>query len=97
MNASYKDIQEQIKTLQIKAEEIRKAELKDAIDQVQKIVTQYALTVEDVFHIPHKQKTAASIAIPKYRNPVTGATWTGRGKAPRWIEGKDRTGFIISA
>ncbi|MGV0962247.1 MAG: H-NS family nucleoid-associated regulatory protein [Limnohabitans sp.] len=30
-----------------------------------------------------------------YRDPVTGQTWTGRGKTPKWIEGKDRTQFVI--
>lgn len=37
---------------------------------------------------------------PKYRHPETGDTWTGRGKAPRWItaaeaEGKQRDSFLI--
>jgi len=31
----------------------------------------------------------------KYKNPSTGETWTGRGKAPIWIAGKDRTKFLI--
>ena len=38
---------------------------------------------------------------PKYRNPETGATWSGRGKPPRWIsdaesEGKTRDSFLIN-
>jgi len=33
---------------------------------------------------------------PKYRNPATGQTWTGRGKAPKWIDGKDRAKFLIA-
>jgi DNA-binding protein H-NS len=33
---------------------------------------------------------------PKYRDPVTGATWSGRGPAPAWLAGaKDRTAFLI--
>jgi len=32
----------------------------------------------------------------KYRNPKTGATWSGRGPAPAWLAGaKDRTKFLI--
>ena len=31
----------------------------------------------------------------KYRDPATGATWTGRGVAPKWIAGKDRVQFAI--
>ncbi|ACC75793.1 H-NS family nucleoid-associated regulatory protein [Paraburkholderia phymatum] len=35
---------------------------------------------------------------PKYRDPVSGATWSGRGPAPAWLAGaKDRTAFLIDA
>jgi DNA-binding protein H-NS len=30
----------------------------------------------------------------KYRDPVSGATWTGRGRAPGWIAGKNRDEFL---
>ncbi len=38
---------------------------------------------------------------PKYRNPETDATWSGRGKPPRWIseaesQGKSRDSFLIN-
>lgn len=37
---------------------------------------------------------------PKYRNPATGETWTGRGKRPRWFAaamaaGKKEKDFLI--
>jgi DNA-binding protein H-NS len=33
---------------------------------------------------------------PKYRDPVSGATWSGRGPAPAWLAGaKDRDAFLI--
>jgi len=52
-----------------------------------------------------KKTTAAPVRTPvppKYRNPETGATWSGRGKPPRWIsdaesEGKSRDSFLIDA
>ncbi|RAS29761.1 H-NS histone family protein [Paraburkholderia bryophila] len=34
---------------------------------------------------------------PKYRDPKTGATWSGRGPAPAWLaSAKDRTAFLIA-
>lgn len=33
--------------------------------------------------------------VPKYRDPQTGKTWSGRGHVPGWIAGKDRTAFLI--
>jgi DNA-binding protein H-NS len=37
---------------------------------------------------------------PKYRHPASGATWTGRGKAPLWVveaekNGQPRQQFLI--
>ncbi len=41
-----------------------------------------------------------SVVAPKYRDPVTGATWTGRGKQPKWlaqalVDGKNLADFNI--
>jgi DNA-binding protein H-NS len=33
---------------------------------------------------------------PKYRDPVSGATWTGRGITPKWIIDKNREDFLIN-
>ncbi|SAL81581.1 histone family protein nucleoid-structuring protein H-NS [Caballeronia arvi] len=33
---------------------------------------------------------------PKYRDPVSGATWSGRGRAPQWIVGQDRDRFLTA-
>jgi DNA-binding protein H-NS len=43
-------------------------------------------------------RAAASKGVPRYRDPATGKTWTGRGKPPNWIVGaKDRKPFEIGA
>lgn len=42
-----------------------------------------------------QQPARASVA-PKYRDPESGATWSGRGKPPKWIAGQDdRSRFTI--
>jgi DNA-binding protein H-NS len=40
---------------------------------------------------------ATAAGVPKYRDAVTGATWTGRGRAPHWIVDKNREDFLVSA
>lgn len=40
---------------------------------------------------------ATNKVAPKYRDPITGQTWSGRGKPPLWIAGKDREQFLITA
>jgi len=46
-----------------------------------------------------KPKREGKKAAPKYRDPNTGATWTGRGIAPLWIRDvakEDRDQFLIA-
>lgn len=43
-------------------------------------------------------KPAPVAGEPKYRDPASGKTWTGRGKPPNWIAtAKDRADFAIDA
>jgi len=49
---------------------------------------------------PAKSGAVKKPVPPKYRHPETGATWTGRGKAPLWIveaekNGQQRQQFLI--
>jgi DNA-binding protein H-NS len=81
--------------------ETRKNELREAIRTVQSLVAEFDLTSADVFGSARTDKksdkrTGRKVA-PKYRDPATGKTWTGRGRAPTWLEGKDKVKFLISA
>ncbi len=69
----------------------RKAE---GIAAARALIQEHSLTAADVFTAQGK-KTKGSVGAPKYRDPATGATWTGRGKPPNWINGKDREQFLI--
>lgn len=96
---SYKELLKQRETLEQQIAEARQRELADAVRQVRALVAEYGLTAQDVFAAKGAKggapKAAAKVA-PKYRNPATGETWTGRGKAPKWIEGQDRAKFAIA-
>jgi len=71
----------------------------EGIELAKTIINEYDLEINDIF--PNritKSKNSDSIAnkvAPKYRNPENGNTWTGRGKEPSWIAGKDRALFQI--
>lgn len=77
--------------------ETRQREMTEAVARVHAIVAEYGLTAEDVFpngKTKAKGKSTGKVAA-KYRDPLSGKTWTGRGVAPKWIEGKDRSAFAI--
>lgn len=98
MTQSLKDLLQQREALEKAIADARKSEITAAVTKVREIVAEYGLTVQDVF--PGRAGKSAAAKSPskvaaKYRDAVTGQTWTGRGKAPKWIEGKDRTQFAI--
>ena len=95
--SSYKELLEQRQALELQIEEARRREMAEALAQVRALVADYALTPEDVFPPARGSRSSASGSkvAPKYRNPATGETWTGRGKPPKWIQGQDRDQFLI--
>jgi len=48
----------------------------------------YGFTMKDLFGDKDKGKVA-----PKYRDPKSGLTWTGRGRAPLWMP-KRRSDYV---
>ena len=95
---SYKELLAQREALDAKIQSARETELSTAITRVREMVTEFGLTQQDIFGKPGRAKSAAKGAkiAPKYRDPASGATWTGRGKAPKWIAGlADREKFAI--
>lgn len=94
-NASYKDLLAQRAALEAQIEAARKQELSDVVAKVRGLVQEYGLTADDVFS-SRRASTGRGPAAPKYRDPDSGKTWTGRGKPPDWIKGKDRSQFEIA-
>jgi DNA-binding protein H-NS len=67
------------------------------IATIREQIAEYGITPEQLFgrRRAPASGTRAPVA-PKYRDPKTGATWSGRGKAPHWIaNAKNRDRFLI--
>jgi DNA-binding protein H-NS len=100
--SSYKELVLQRDALEQQIAAARHRETAEVIAKVRGFVADFDLTVDDVFPAgkvrtgsrPGVKNPTGKVA-PKYRNPATGDTWTGRGKAPRWIQDKDRSAFLI--
>ena len=94
--SSYKELLKQREDLEQKINEARRNELSAAVAQVRALVAEYGLTAQDVFPVGRaRSASAGSKVAPKYRHPATGQTWTGRGKAPKWIQNENREKFAI--
>lgn len=104
MTQSYKELLKQREALELAISQARQNEIAAAVAKVRELVAEYGLTAQDVFpgragkgaaNKGGASKVTSKVAA-KYRDPATGQTWTGRGKAPKWIEGRDRTAFAIA-
>lgn len=94
---SYAEYVEQIAKLQSLAEAARKDELSGAIKTIKDLMQLHGITVEDLSSGTRAKpaKVKGTVA-PQFKNPETGETWTGRGRAPRWLDGKDKKEFRIT-
>jgi len=110
--STLEQIQAKLKKLQAQADALiaRKAQI--AIDQIRELMLKHGLTTADIEARAKARRAAngvnghagvgkAKVAaggqkLAKYRDPKTGATWTGHGRAPGWIAAaKDRNLFLI--
>ena len=89
--STYRELLEQKSALDQQIAIARKAEAKQALDAVHSLIAEFGFTAQQVFPwTPAAKKVEA-----KYRDPKTGQTWSGRGRAPKWIEGKNREEFVV--
>ena len=92
--ATYKELRAQIDELRRQANEARLAEQAVVLDQIRTLIIEHKLLPSDLgLGMPSKRRTTSVAA--KYRDPSTGATWSGRGRTPKWIQGDDRTKYEV--
>jgi DNA-binding protein H-NS len=93
---SYQDYQKQIAELQALAEKARQVELAEARSQIGALMKSHGLSRSDVLSAEKKTTVVKKGTVQaKYRDPETGKTWTGRGREPLWLNGRDRRDFLI--
>jgi DNA-binding protein H-NS len=95
--SSYKELLAQREKLERQLEETRLAELERVVAEIKDSIATYQLSPLDLGYTRKELLAAASgkgpkpqIANkaglpPKYRNPTTGQTWSGRGRMPLWM------------
>lgn len=104
---SYLELQKQIAALQQEADALLQAERAQVIVEINKKIAEYKITAQEL-QFPgksaekkSKSKTSKVPGEPKFRNPETEVTWTGKGKTPKWIKdheegGGSREDFLIN-
>lgn len=99
-------IEKEIQKLKEDALALQKRHRAPALDAIVRAMLEYEISPDDVA-TAYRSATKTSgrsgarppIA-PKYRDPSTGQTWSGRGRTPRWLvaaeeQGRHRDDFLI--
>ncbi|WP_321939713.1 H-NS histone family protein [Paraburkholderia sp. J8-2] len=97
--ATFKELKAQMAALEEQAAAARAAEFEEVLADIRAKVADYGVTEWDIFGRARgrPRKAVAGFLPPKYLDPKTGATWSGRGRAPDWIRNaKNRDRFLIS-
>ena len=93
MAETYLEIQQQIAALQARAVEVRKAEVAAVIADIKSKIKAYGITGAELGFgavavakpVAKSSATPKTPAPPKYKDPASEATWSGKGRKPRWI------------
>ncbi|MEW6343140.1 MAG: H-NS histone family protein [Paraburkholderia sp.] len=97
--SSYKELLAQREKLEKQIEEAKSREYAEVLNEIKQKMADYGITLAELGGGRGKNakvgRPRAGVA-PKYRDPDSGSTWSGRGKPPRWIAGQDREKFLIS-
>jgi len=81
--------------LDIAIEETRNRERAALREKIESVAREAGLSVADLFGT---RATKGRKVAPKYRNPDNHAeTWTGRGRRPRWLAAKMKSGGKVDA
>lgn len=102
--ATYKQLMAQKEALEAQLAEVRATEVAGVIEKIRSLMAEFGLTPEDIEGKRRRGRPAGSGAAkaatkeplpPKYRDPKTGKTWSGRGRTPAWL-GRNPNRFLIA-
>ena len=71
----------------------------ETLEALRAMLDSGTLTPDDLIRLlpepPPPKRNRAPMYPPKYRDPKSGNTWSGKGKIPVWIKDKNRDDFLI--
>jgi DNA-binding protein H-NS len=90
--ATFKELKAQMAALEEQAAAARAAEFEEVLADIRGKVTDYGFTERDIFGRQRGGRvTAARGVVPaRYRDPKTGATWSGRGAGAQLDQGCEK-------
>lgn len=93
----------ELKKLEHRVESLRSSAKRAALVTIVKLMRRHQVTPQEVESAFHSNSLALALSreaaadarrhvVPKFFHPDTGQTWSGRGRAPRWIVTEELAG-----
>ncbi|MEN2475798.1 H-NS histone family protein [Burkholderia sp. GS2Y] len=94
----YLDLIKQQRELQQKVLAAREREVGEAISMIIKTMVTYEIGISEIRKALAKANNFQSRLkhSPKYIDPATGRTWSGSGRTPKWLIGKNFDDYLLS-
>ena len=94
--SDYEELLKQREDLDAKIGEIRVQEVEKGCAQIHEIMKRLDIKPADLgFTVGKSSEKTLSKVTPKYKNPESGDTWSGRGMKPTWLKDKIGTGHNL--
>ncbi|MXN75247.1 H-NS histone family protein [Burkholderia sp. 4701] len=92
--STYRALLNQLDKLKMEIEAAREQEARLIAERVVELLAQSGVVRDFPAQQGRNRRVRVSVK-PKYWDPKTGATWSGRGRTPHWLVGKDPEHFRI--
>lgn len=92
---SYRELLEQLEELRREIDIAREFEARRIAQRVLEVLAENGVKIEELTKQPLRGRRTGTKLEPKYWNPETGATWSGRGRKPLWLIGDNIDRFLI--
>ena len=87
--ANIQDLLKQREDLERQIKQLQENSRSEAINTIKELMAQNNLSIEDLQSTRSGKKSESGgktgTVAPKYRDPASGKTWTGRGLKPKWV------------
>ncbi|RQS43774.1 H-NS histone family protein [Burkholderia sp. Bp8986] len=91
---TYRHLSAELQSLNRRIEDAWQGERKKVLHEIREKMTEWDITSNELRRYRRGTYNTKPV-VAKYRDPASGREWSGRGREPAWIAGKDRDAFLI--
>ncbi len=94
MSETYADLVAKRDAITKEIEKLKAAEKRKVILSIKAMMEEFDITPPDLR--PARTSVVRKSVAIKFADAGSGNTWTGRGKTPKWLQGKDKALFQVN-